>query len=222
MTANIVVTYDDWHGSPDLPDGGFWTTRLFWDCECTEDYIHDKDVLSICPECRVRLQDGYPDSRVTEVLKAGLAIDQFVPLSDALEKIYELAQQNVLSPECAGVEEALLNEAFVQQRSLDVVHDFILNNFGEGEAIFPHFTLENKEYRIDAVASFKDRFDFTQVEWHITDGLGNLARVAVALGVSGGVILHGEEIILNEDTGDIVGAEGGERNLFDAGRKIGA
>jgi hypothetical protein len=44
----------------------FYTTPLFWDCECEEDYIHtclEED----CPVCKVT-QEESPDARVDEVL----------------------------------------------------------------------------------------------------------------------------------------------------------
>jgi hypothetical protein len=41
------------------------TTPQFWDCECTELYIHPKSVTE-CLHCSARAEDQ-PDSRITEV-----------------------------------------------------------------------------------------------------------------------------------------------------------
>jgi hypothetical protein len=41
------------------------TTPKFWDCECTELYIHPKSVTE-CAKCSARAEDQ-PDSRITEV-----------------------------------------------------------------------------------------------------------------------------------------------------------
>ena len=44
----------------------FYTTPLFWDCECEEDYIRtclEED----CPACKVTQKES-PDARVDEVL----------------------------------------------------------------------------------------------------------------------------------------------------------
>ena len=173
MTENIVITYDDWHACSGHDGGGFWTTHLFWDCECEKNYIRPKSLLG-CSICGAFEEDGQPDSRVTEVLEAGRAVDVFISLGDALEKVYELAEQNALDfsyAQCEGGN--LLEEAFIQRRSLDVVGDFIANNFGEGDAIVPHFDLEQEAYQIDGVATFKEISDFKEVGWLITDGLGN-------------------------------------------------
>jgi hypothetical protein len=41
------------------------TTSLFWDCECTENYIHPKD-KAVCERCHSKQQDS-PDARVSEL-----------------------------------------------------------------------------------------------------------------------------------------------------------
>ena len=50
------------------------TTPLYWDCECKEDYIHsssgDDDY---CYKCGAYLENQ-PDSRVNEVIAAGLPL----------------------------------------------------------------------------------------------------------------------------------------------------
>ena len=45
----------------------FYTTSLFWDCECEEDYIQPA-FRTECILCGVRREDQ-PDARVDEVLK---------------------------------------------------------------------------------------------------------------------------------------------------------
>ena len=198
MTENIVITYDDWHSCSGHDGGGFWTTRLFWDCECEKDYINSK-VLPFCPWCAVEA-DEQPDSRVTEVLEARMAVDVFISLSDALETVYELAEQNALDHDYAQCEGGpLLENSFIQRRSLDVVGDFIANNFGEGDAIVPHFDLVQKYYRIDGAASFNEFFDYKRVAWLITDGLGNLAEVTIMLSHLGEVLILADTINLDEE-----------------------
>ena len=44
------------------------TTPLFWDCECEEFYIHDKDLCTECSICGTHMDDQ-PDSRISEVRK---------------------------------------------------------------------------------------------------------------------------------------------------------
>lgn len=214
--SNIVITYDDWHPCPSYEGGGFWTTRLFWDCECKENYIRPKK-LNGCSICGAFEEDGQPDSRVTEVLEARLAVDTFISLGDALELVYELAEQNVLDPERVSFEGILLQHSRKQQQAIDVVGDFIANNFGEGDAIVPHFNLEQEAYRIDGVATFNEFFDYKRVEWLITDGLGNLARVQIMLGCNGNVLLHGDTIVLDEQ-GEEVSRSGVGKQLFEAER----
>ncbi len=51
----------------DSKNGGFFTTSLFWDCECEERFIHDFTTRE-CPACGVRSEDA-PDARVDEVLR---------------------------------------------------------------------------------------------------------------------------------------------------------
>ena len=59
-TANVQFHHDP-------ANGGFFTTSLFWDCECEEDYIHplwDED----CPACGSARHEA-PDSRINEVIR---------------------------------------------------------------------------------------------------------------------------------------------------------
>jgi hypothetical protein len=53
------------HAMP-KPFSDFYTTPLFWDCECMEDYIHPASE-SRCLRCGAA-RDESPDSRVREVL----------------------------------------------------------------------------------------------------------------------------------------------------------
>lgn len=220
MTGNIVITYDDWHACPSYEGGGFWTTRLFWDCECEKNYIRPKK-LNGCSICGAFEEDGQPDSRTYEVLEAGLAVDTFISLGDALELVHELAEQNVLDREQVSLDDALLRQAQRQQQAVDVVGDFIANNFGEGDVIVPHFGLEQGDYRIHGVATFKDALDYKLVEWLITDGLGNLAQVSIMLGLNGTVVTLSDTIYLNPE-GEETGRHGESRVLFQAERKVGS
>lgn len=53
---------------------GFYTVAEFWDCECDDkdyDYIrlkNDDDTPNECPVCNLCEDDGYPNSRLIEVL----------------------------------------------------------------------------------------------------------------------------------------------------------
>ena len=131
MTKQITVTYDDFHPCSGYDDGGFWTTQLFWDCECVVDFIHPKSTLS-CDKCGAVEEDGQPDSRVTEVLEHGIAVDVVIPLNEAFNTVMELAEQNALDFSYAQCEGAgLIEEAFIQDSSLKVVQNFldILENY---------------------------------------------------------------------------------------------
>jgi hypothetical protein len=140
----------------------------------------------------------------------------FIPLDEAFDVVHELATQNALDPnDMKLITPELLDEAKRQQAALDVVSDFVANNFGEGDAISPHFDLENGDFRIHGMGTFKDKFDYKQVEWLITDGLGQLASVVVELGLSGTVILEAEQIIL-DDEGEEYMRKGATFKLFDA------
>lgn len=61
MTTNIV----EFHHDP--AKGGFYTTALFWECECEEVYIHPL-YLDECCACGIRREDA-PDARLLEVLR---------------------------------------------------------------------------------------------------------------------------------------------------------
>ena len=61
-------------------------------------------------------------------------MDNFMELGEALEIVYELAKENALDPDYAQLEGGGLEEEADRQRvALNVVHDFIVNNFGEEE-----------------------------------------------------------------------------------------
>jgi hypothetical protein len=51
----------------DLGRDTFYTTPLFWDCECEEDFIHPASE-SGCPRCGSQ-RERAPDARVDEVLR---------------------------------------------------------------------------------------------------------------------------------------------------------
>lgn len=38
----------------------------FWDCECEDDFIHQKEMLSVCPKCGAE-EENQPDSLALEV-----------------------------------------------------------------------------------------------------------------------------------------------------------
>ena len=64
--------------------GGFFTTPLFWDCECDCDYIHPSSEFQ-CFSCGA-VQEESPDSRVNEVFL--YADDLSKTLIDLLREIY--------------------------------------------------------------------------------------------------------------------------------------
>ena len=51
----------------------FITTRLYWDCECRENYIKAADV-PMCEECGAFREDQ-PDSRINEMRQEGIHLD---------------------------------------------------------------------------------------------------------------------------------------------------
>ena len=63
----------------------FYTTPLFWDCECERDYIHSC-LEEDCPVCGVT-QEEAPDARVDEVLCCSSTLNS--KLIAALEIICE-------------------------------------------------------------------------------------------------------------------------------------
>ena len=61
-------------------EDAFYTTILFWDCECERDYIHPC-TEAMCPVCKAEHNDS-PDARVDELFKYQSDLDQ--RLLDAL------------------------------------------------------------------------------------------------------------------------------------------
>lgn len=43
------------------------TTPNYWECECDDKYIHDKDVATMCFQCNSNEED-YPDARLHDVI----------------------------------------------------------------------------------------------------------------------------------------------------------
>ena len=74
------------HHDPDK--GGFFTTFLFWDCECEEDYIHPL-WDEVCPACGSRREDA-PDSRINEVIRHSSTLPEKL-----VETAWEHAQEDV-------------------------------------------------------------------------------------------------------------------------------
>jgi hypothetical protein len=56
-------------GCPDA----FYTTPLFWDCECEENYIHALTEEN-CPACGATREDA-PDTRVNEVFNHSISLN---------------------------------------------------------------------------------------------------------------------------------------------------
>jgi hypothetical protein len=63
----------------------YFTTPLFWDCECERDYIHPC-TEPLCPFCKVERNDA-PNARVDEVFKHSTDLDR--TLVDALATLCE-------------------------------------------------------------------------------------------------------------------------------------
>jgi hypothetical protein len=64
--ANLIEAHAD-------PKGPFYTTLLFWDCECEEEYIHPV-TQGICFACN-RHREESPDARVNEVFQHAYEFD---------------------------------------------------------------------------------------------------------------------------------------------------
>lgn len=71
----------------------FYTTPLFWDCECEEDYIHDC-TCEDCPACG-STQAESPDARVDEVLQHTRSLNE--GLIALLERLCERVCPNLNS-----------------------------------------------------------------------------------------------------------------------------
>ncbi len=134
----------------------------------------------------------------------------------ALDLVLELAQQNALDPEQASGDDVLLQEARKQQRAIEIVSDLF-----ENLDLNPHFNLEQEHFLIHGVGKLADKFDYKQVTWLITDGLGNLAQVTIELSHLGDVLLQAETIFLDEE-GEEVSRSGVSKQLFEAARKVGS
>lgn len=48
-------------------DEPFFTSSLFWDCECENDYIHEKSIELACSICGANDED-MPDAHADEIL----------------------------------------------------------------------------------------------------------------------------------------------------------
>ncbi len=57
-----------------LEHEGILTTSNYWDCECLVSFIHPR-VQNKCPKCGAFAKEQ-PDSRVSEVLAAGLPLEK--------------------------------------------------------------------------------------------------------------------------------------------------
>lgn len=55
----------------------FITTRLYWDCECKDDYIRTAGA-GPCPQCNAE-RDEMPDSRIGEMATQGIVLDWLDP-----------------------------------------------------------------------------------------------------------------------------------------------
>ncbi len=71
--------------------GVFYTTPLFWDCECEEEYIHPA-FEEFCPHCNSRREDA-PDARVSEIFSHVYEFRLPVTLVDTL-----IAAANAVDP----------------------------------------------------------------------------------------------------------------------------
>ena len=60
----------------------FYTTILFWDCECERDYIHPCTEES-CPVCKAEREES-PNARVNEVFNSGGLDTRLVAALEAL------------------------------------------------------------------------------------------------------------------------------------------
>ena len=63
-----------------------YQTEKFWDCECDENYIHDRALLE-CPRCKEE-QDTQPDSMAIEAIEQG-----FMTLEEAVADVLELEEE---------------------------------------------------------------------------------------------------------------------------------
>jgi hypothetical protein len=131
---------------------------------------------------------------------------------EALTLVLELAHQNVLELEQVSGDDMLLLHARKQRRAIEIVSDLL-----ENLNLDPHFDLEQKAYHIHGVANFNEFFDYKQVEWLITDGLGNLAQVTIMLGCNGNVLVRADTIVLDEQ-GEETSRSGLGKQLFQAER----
>ena len=79
---------------------GHYTTPLFWDCRCEEDYIHPASHES-CTACNTRREEA-PDARVDEVFRHAYAfrlpIDLVNAVAAAAEAVDPALTEGMLIP----------------------------------------------------------------------------------------------------------------------------
>ena len=66
----------------------FFTTPLFWDCECEYDYVHPC-TEQLCPVCKTERDSG-PDSRVDEVFRSKGLDKRLVTVLERYVRIFVL------------------------------------------------------------------------------------------------------------------------------------
>lgn len=71
----------------------FFTTPLFWDCECERNYIH-ACIEDVCPVCKVT-QEESPNARVDEVLRHSSELNR--RLVAALEMVCDYVCPDLVS-----------------------------------------------------------------------------------------------------------------------------
>lgn len=132
--------------------GGAWLTIDYWDCDCGENYIHEKVEMS-CKVCGdAELRDGLPDSHVAEV-----AVQVERPKCRGCQKLPVGLSGLVETAGDTGAAEMDMKKFLLARLSIDdyteamrLVHRFRIHNLDLRDGILEHVSGVRipTEYRI--------------------------------------------------------------------------
>ena len=93
------------------------TNENYWDCECEEDYIHEKAKKKYCVKCNT-LHFNQPDSRQNEV-------DILLDMNDSQTMQYKSAILEMARIACATVPDDLCDQMDISDDFFIEIRDYI-------------------------------------------------------------------------------------------------